>query len=152
MKLPQQNGICKQQVIDLLRSELLNYVILFNQKYLECLLQIYLKDYCHPVSTHQSLNCQIPISSHKTPENKMKDSKLVSNFIHRVTKIIKSRLALMVFCKQLMDYFGMKKTSNVVQITKYLFFDQVIIALKVYNCMHCLLYLFVKYQVVFQPD
>jgi putative transposase len=77
IKSPRQNGIC-ERAVGILRAELLNHVIPFNQKHLEYLLQKYLKDYYHPVRTHQGLNCQTPILSDKPPETKVEDSKLVS--------------------------------------------------------------------------
>ena len=56
IKSPRQNGI-HEKAVGLLRAELLNHVIPFNQRHLEYLLKIYLKDYYHPVRTHQELNC-----------------------------------------------------------------------------------------------
>ncbi|MDQ2085526.1 integrase core domain-containing protein [Herbivorax sp. ANBcel31] len=77
IKSPRQNGIC-ERVVGILRAELLNHVIPFNQKHLEYLLNNYLKEYYHPVRTHQGLNCQTPILSDKPPETKVEDTKLVS--------------------------------------------------------------------------
>jgi transposase InsO family protein len=77
IKSPWQNGIC-ERAVGLLKTELLNHVIPFNQRHLEYLLNNYLKDYYHPVRTHQGLNCQTPILSDKPPETKIEYTNLVS--------------------------------------------------------------------------
>ncbi|MDQ2088226.1 integrase core domain-containing protein, partial [Herbivorax sp. ANBcel31] len=77
IKSPRQNGIC-ERAVGILRFELLNHVIPFNQKHLEYLLKMFLEDYYHPVRAHQGLNCQTPILSEKPPETKVEDTKLVS--------------------------------------------------------------------------
>ncbi|WP_373463338.1 DDE-type integrase/transposase/recombinase, partial [Herbivorax sp. ANBcel31] len=88
IKSPRQNGIC-ERAVSILRSELLNHVIPFNQRHLEYLLKNYLKEYYHLVRTHQGLNCQTPILSDNPPETKIERDTLE---VHR-----HNRLNLMFF-------------------------------------------------------
>jgi putative transposase len=46
-----------------LRQELLNHVILLNEKHLEKLLREYIEGYYNTARTHQGINCQTPILS-----------------------------------------------------------------------------------------
>jgi len=61
VRSPWQNGIC-ERVIGILRAELLNHVIPFNEKHLKYLLRQYFQKYYHTERTHQGIGCQTPIS------------------------------------------------------------------------------------------
>ena len=60
VRSPWQNGIC-ERVIGILRAELLNHVIPFNEKHLKYLLRQYFQKYYHTERTHQGISCQTPI-------------------------------------------------------------------------------------------
>jgi putative transposase len=74
---PRQNGIC-ERTIGILRRELLDHLIPFNQKHLEFLLQEFIQCYYNPVRTHQGINRQSPVFSGKPPETSIADTVLVS--------------------------------------------------------------------------
>lgn len=74
---PWENGIC-ERTIGILRQDLLDHVIPFNQKHLECLLREYVHHYYNTVRTHQGINCQTPILPEKPPETTVEDTVLVS--------------------------------------------------------------------------
>lgn len=61
VRSPWQNGIC-ERVFGILRAELLNHVIPFNEKHLKYLLRQYFQKYYHTERTHQGIGCQTPIS------------------------------------------------------------------------------------------
>jgi hypothetical protein len=90
-------------------------------KTLEYVLKNYLKEYYHPVRTHQGLNCQTPILSDKPPETKVEDTKLVSKSIlgglYHSYKKVAQKLQLFPIA-----YFVMQKTSILVLITIMLVF------------------------------
>ncbi len=72
---PWQNGIC-ERVIGILRAELLNHVIPFNEKHLKYLLRQYFQKYYHTERTHQGIGCQTPIPDEKRPGTLSKDTVL----------------------------------------------------------------------------
>ena len=75
VRSPWQNGIC-ERVIGILRAELLNHVIPFNEKHLKYLLRQYFQKYYHTERTHQGIGCQTPIPGEKRPGTLAKDTVL----------------------------------------------------------------------------
>jgi len=74
---PWQNGIC-ERLVGIIRQELLNHIIPFNERHLEYLPKEFVSRYYNTVRTHQSLNCHTPILSDKPPETSIADTTLVS--------------------------------------------------------------------------
>jgi putative transposase len=50
-------------LVGILRRELLDHIIPFNQKHLECKLRDYINNYYNPVRTHQGIGCETPIQN-----------------------------------------------------------------------------------------
>ena len=74
---PWQNGIC-ERAIGILRRELLDHIIPFNEKHLDYLLREYVRCYYNPIRTHQGIRRQTPILLEKPPETLIVDTALVS--------------------------------------------------------------------------
>lgn len=74
---PWQNGTC-ERVIGILRAELLNHVIPFNEKHLKYLLGQYFNKYYHTERTHQGIGCQTPVSCDKRLDTSAEDIVLKS--------------------------------------------------------------------------
>ena len=74
---PWQNCFC-ERLVGIIRQELLNHIIPFNQKHLEYLLREYVEHYYHPVRTHQGINCETPVLSNRPPQTTAADTVLVS--------------------------------------------------------------------------
>ena len=74
-KSPWQNGIC-ERIIRILRRDLLDHVIPFNENHLRRLLREYVDDYYNPHRTHQVINCQTPDVKKPVPFTLVKDTKL----------------------------------------------------------------------------
>lgn len=88
---PWQNGIC-ERTIGILRQELLNYVIPFNEKHLERLLGEYIGKYYNPARTHQGINRQTPILSEKlvrtvSAETVLESEPILNGLYHRYKKV-----------------------------------------------------------------
>jgi transposase InsO family protein len=77
VRSPWQNGVC-ERAVGILRAELLNHVVPFNEKHLEYLIREFLHQYYHPIRTHQGINCQTPIQSIKPTETFIENTHLVS--------------------------------------------------------------------------
>ncbi|TCX51734.1 MULTISPECIES: integrase core domain-containing protein [unclassified Dehalobacter] len=75
---PWQNGIC-ERVGGILRRELLDHIIPFNERHLEYLLSEYINRYYNPSRTHQGIECQTPIPSIEWPVSTVADTILVSD-------------------------------------------------------------------------
>jgi putative transposase len=76
-KSPWQNGIA-ERCIGILRTELLNHIIPFNQRHLQQLLKEFVNNYYNTVRTHQGIGCQTPILKEKPKETKIESTILVS--------------------------------------------------------------------------
>jgi transposase InsO family protein len=63
---PWQNGICERSV-GLLRRELLDQCIPLNERHLRRLLSEYVRQYYHPVRTHQGIERQTPEQQESFP-------------------------------------------------------------------------------------
>lgn len=89
---PWQNGIC-ERTVGILRRELLDHVIPFNEAHLYRLLREYVLGYYNPVRTHQGVNRQSPLPFEKPPDSSIAGSVLTSEPIlgglyHRYRKKI----------------------------------------------------------------
>ena len=73
---PWQNGIC-ERLIGIVRRELLDHIVPFNQTHLEKLLAEYV-NYYNKVRTHQTLGGETPIPSKSPPETSVRDTRLRS--------------------------------------------------------------------------
>jgi putative transposase len=51
---PWQNGVC-ERAVGILRRELLDHIVPFNEKHLEYLLKEYIDGYYNPCRTHQGI-------------------------------------------------------------------------------------------------
>lgn len=76
-RCPWQNGLC-ERLVGILRRELTDHIIPFNEKHLHYLLREYVQRYYNPVRTHQGIDCQTPILSDKPPDSLVKDTVLIS--------------------------------------------------------------------------
>ncbi len=88
---PWQNGVC-ERTVGILRQELLNHVIPFNEKHLERLLGEYIGKYYNPARTHQGINCQTPILSAKPVKTFAKtivleSEPILNGLYHRYKKV-----------------------------------------------------------------
>ena len=86
---PWQNGIC-ERLVGIVRRELLDHVIPWNQRHLERLLHKYVFYYNH-VRTHQSLGGESPVQHTPPPETTARNTVLLGNPIlgglyHEYTK------------------------------------------------------------------
>ncbi|MEA3424160.1 MAG: integrase core domain-containing protein [Bacillota bacterium] len=61
---PWQNGIA-ERVNDIIRQELTNHIIPFNERHLHNLLDEYINKYYNTHRTHQGINCKTPIPQPK---------------------------------------------------------------------------------------
>lgn len=57
---PDQNGVC-ERFLGILRRELLDHIIPFDERHLHRVLKEYIDRYYHSVRTHSSLDCKPPI-------------------------------------------------------------------------------------------
>jgi hypothetical protein len=73
---PRRNGIC-ERLVGIVRRELLDHVIPFNQRHLEGLLKEYVY-YYNNIRTHQSLNGESPIKKKPPPLTLVEDTMLLS--------------------------------------------------------------------------
>jgi transposase InsO family protein len=73
---PWQNGIC-ERLVGIVRRELLDHIILFNQRHLERLLAEYVH-YYNNTRTHQALNRETPIRSKPPPATTAENTLLYS--------------------------------------------------------------------------
>lgn len=62
----------------ILRAELLNHIIPFNEKHLEILLKEFVNNYYNTVRTHQGINCKTPIHRKKLVESRIENTTLIS--------------------------------------------------------------------------
>ena len=74
---PWQNGIC-ERAIGILRRDLLDHIIPFNEKHLEYLLREYIHKYYNPVRTHQGISRQTPIFSERSSRTSITEMSLAS--------------------------------------------------------------------------
>ncbi len=74
---PWQNGIC-ERTIGILRRELLDHIIPFNEKHLEYLLKEYVNRYYNPSRTHQGIGRETPVLSVKSMETAIDATSLVA--------------------------------------------------------------------------
>ena len=74
---PWQNGIC-ERLVGILRQEVLNHIIPFNQNHLERILREYVNGYYNPHRTHQGIGCETPDASPRQAETKASEVELVS--------------------------------------------------------------------------
>jgi putative transposase len=74
---PWQNGIC-ERAIGILRRELLDHIIPFDEKHLDRLLKEYIDHYYNPHRTHQGIGRQTPILSEEPPETLVFETGLTS--------------------------------------------------------------------------
>lgn len=77
---PWQNGIC-ERTVGILRRELLDHMIPFNEEHLIFLLREYVHRYYNPARTHQGIERQTPILSENPPETSVAQTVLVSEQI-----------------------------------------------------------------------
>jgi putative transposase len=76
-RAPWQNGIC-ERTVGILRRELLDHMIPFNEKHLEYLFSEYIHRYYNPNRTHQGIDRQTPILSKKSPKTSINKTVLTS--------------------------------------------------------------------------
>ena len=74
---PWQNAIC-ERTIGILRRELLDHFIPFDEEHLNCLLSEYIHQYYNPRRTHQGNQRQTPVLSDKPPKSSIAETALVS--------------------------------------------------------------------------
>jgi putative transposase len=74
---PWQNGIC-ERTIGILRRELLDHIIPFGEKHLECLLKEYNDNYYNPHRTHQGIGRKTPILSQEPVKSTAAATSLIS--------------------------------------------------------------------------
>jgi putative transposase len=74
---PWQNGICERGV-GILRRELLEHIIPFDEKHLDCLLKEYIDNYYSPHRTHQGIGRQTPILSQEPAKTSISKTSLIS--------------------------------------------------------------------------
>jgi transposase InsO family protein len=74
---PWQNGIC-ERLVGIIRRELFDHIIPFNQSHLERLLREYIHNYYNAVRTHQGIGCQTPIEKDAPPQTSVADTVLTS--------------------------------------------------------------------------
>jgi putative transposase len=74
---PWQNGVC-ERAVGVLRRELLDHIVPFNEKHLEYLLKEYIDGYYNPCRTHQGIGRQTPFPSSKTKKVSIADTSLIS--------------------------------------------------------------------------
>jgi putative transposase len=72
-----QNGIC-ERAIGILRRELLDHIISFDEKHLDCLLKEYIHNYYNPSRTHQGIRRQTPLPSSKPTKALITNTSLAS--------------------------------------------------------------------------
>lgn len=71
---PWQNGIA-ERVNGIIRQELTNHIIPFNEKHLHRLLDEYINNYYNTHRTHQGINCKTPIPQLKYMPTRLENSK-----------------------------------------------------------------------------
>jgi transposase InsO family protein len=74
---PWQNGIC-ERTIGIIRRELLDHIIPFNEEHLRRLLGEYINQYYNPSRTHQGINRQTPIMPEEPVKTTVAETKLIS--------------------------------------------------------------------------
>ena len=74
---PWQNGIC-ERTVGILRQELLDHMIPFNEEHLQHLLSEYVHRYYNPARTHQGNQRQTPILSEEPPKTSIAETVLTS--------------------------------------------------------------------------
>ena len=74
---PWQNGIC-ERTIGIIRRELLDHIIPFNEKHLRYLLGEYIKQYYNPSRTHQGIGRQTPVISDKPKKTTIAETSFIS--------------------------------------------------------------------------
>ncbi len=74
---PWQNGIC-ERTVGILRRELLDHIIPFNEKHLRYLLGEYIKQYYNPSRTHQGIGRQTPVISDKPKKTTIAETSFIS--------------------------------------------------------------------------
>jgi putative transposase len=77
---PWQNGVC-ERVVGIMRRELLDHIIPFDEKHLDPLIKEYIDDYYNPHRIHQGINRQTPITSEKAGKTAIAETALVSEQI-----------------------------------------------------------------------
>ena len=75
---PWQNGIC-ERAVGILRRELLDHIIPFNENHLEYLLREYIFSYYNPTRTHQGIERQTPLISEKPAKTSIAETSLTSD-------------------------------------------------------------------------
>lgn len=91
IKSPWQNAIA-ERVNGIIRQELLNHIIPFNDKHLHYLLKEYINNYYNPHRTHQGIDGHTPIPSPKylptnATETKLKSTPVLNGLYHTYTKV-----------------------------------------------------------------
>ena len=74
---PWQNGIC-ERTVGILRRELLDHIIPFNEGHLGSLLGEYIDGYYNPSRTHQGIERQTPIISEDSVKTAIAETSLIS--------------------------------------------------------------------------
>ncbi|ABO51528.1 Integrase, catalytic region [Desulforamulus reducens MI-1] len=88
---PWQNGIAERS-IGIIRQELLNYIIPFNEKHLHRLLREYIHEYYNTHRTHQGINGKTPIPlptylPTKASKTKLKATPVLGGLYHTYKKV-----------------------------------------------------------------
>jgi transposase InsO family protein len=74
---PWQNGIC-ERTIGIIRRELLDHIIPFNEEHLRRLLGEYINQYYNPSRTRQGINWKTPIMPEEPVKTTVAETKLIS--------------------------------------------------------------------------
>jgi putative transposase len=74
---PWQNGIC-ERTVEILRRELLDHIVPFNERHLYHLMGEYVHGYYNPHRTHQGIGRHTPIKSEKVAESSIINTTLHS--------------------------------------------------------------------------
>jgi putative transposase len=77
---PWQNGIC-ERTVGILRRELLDHILPFDEQHLGYLLKEYIHNYYNPHRTHQGIERQTPIASKEARKTTIAETTLVSEQI-----------------------------------------------------------------------
>jgi transposase InsO family protein len=72
-----QNGIC-ERTVEIIRRELIDHIVPFNEGHLQCLLAEYINQYYNPSRTHQGINRKTPTSSEEPVKTSITETSLIS--------------------------------------------------------------------------
>lgn len=88
-RCPWQNGVC-ERTVGILRRELLDHIIPFNEEYLRRLLGEYVRQYYNPSRTHQGIDRQTPVPSPQpasgTPPDTLVSEPILGGLYHNYRK------------------------------------------------------------------